>query len=39
MTHWSFPILPIVKNILDIKLGEYVYVFHSHDYADKYIYI
>jgi hypothetical protein len=39
MTHWALPILPIVKNILDIKLGEYFYVFHPPDYADKKIYM
>jgi hypothetical protein len=27
MTHWALPILPVVKDILDIKLGEYIYVF------------
>lgn len=35
MTHWALPILPIVKNILDINFGDCVYVFHPPDYADK----
>ena len=39
MTHWALPILPVVKNILDIKLGEYIYVFYPPDYADKKIYM
>ena len=39
MTHWALPILPIVKNILDINLGEYVFVFYPPDYADKKIYM
>lgn len=39
MTYWALPILPVVKNILDIKLGEYVYVFYPPHYADKKIYM
>ncbi len=39
MTHWALPILPIVKNILDIKFGESVYVFYPPEYADKKIYM
>jgi hypothetical protein len=39
MTHFALPILPIVKNILDIKLTEYFYIFHPPDYGDKKIYM
>ena len=39
MTNWALPILPVVKDILDIKLGEYVYVFYPPEFADKKIYM
>lgn len=39
MTHWTLPILPIVKNILDIKLEEYVYIFNPPYYGDKKMYM
>jgi len=39
MTHWALPILPIVKNILHINFGEYVYIFHAPDFADKKLYM
>jgi hypothetical protein len=29
MTHWALPILPIVKNILEIKLNDSIYIFPS----------
>jgi hypothetical protein len=39
MTHWALPILPIVKNILDINFGEYIYIFHAPDFAEKKLYM
>ena len=39
MTHWALPILPIVKNILELKLEEYVYIFYSPDCGDKKLYM
>jgi len=39
MTHWALPILPIIKNILELKLDENIYVFYPPDYADKKLYI
>jgi len=39
MTHFASPILPVVKNILDIKLGEYVYIFYPPDIGDKKLYM
>lgn len=39
MTLWTLPILPVVKYILDIKLGEYFYVFSPPDNGDKKIYM
>ena len=35
LTHWALPILPIVKNILDLNLEERVRVFQPPLYADK----
>jgi hypothetical protein len=39
MTHWALPILPIVKNILDIKLGDFFHVFYPPDNGDEKIYM
>jgi len=38
MTHWALPILPIVKNILQLTLGD-IYVFYPPKYADKKLYM
>lgn len=38
MTHWALPILPIVKNILELNLSQHIYIFHP-DYADKKLYM
>ena len=39
MTHWALPILPIVKNILELKLEDYVYIFCPPENADKKFYM
>jgi hypothetical protein len=39
MTHWASPILPIIKNILELKLDECIYIFHAPHHADKKLYM
>jgi hypothetical protein len=39
MTHWALPMLPSIKELLDIKTPDIVCVFYAPSHADKKIYM
>lgn len=39
MTHWALPILPSIKNILEIKTPEVICIFYAPEFADKKLYM
>jgi hypothetical protein len=39
MTHWALPILPIVKNILGLKMNDNIFIFHPPDNGDMKLYM
>ena len=39
MTHYALPILPKIKQILELKFGDYIYVFYPPEYGMKLLYL
>ena len=39
MTHWALPILPIIKDYLELNLKEDIAIFYPPDYGDKKLYM